>query len=126
MQFQLPLRSERRLLRLAKDKVEEEKLRAAEAASFLGLSLLQQNKLEEAKQAVEEGLNLLPNNPKLLNDKGVIEEHSNDLGSAEGSYRDAIAASEKAQGPDNAEEAVFLENLAKVLMRKSEFAEVKA
>ena len=125
-QFQTSFKEREATLKASEQKVEEEKLRAAEAASFLGLSLLQQNKLEEAKQAVEEGLNLLPNNPKLLNDKGVIEEHSNDLGSAEGSYRDAIAASEKSQGPDNAEEAVFLENLAKVLMRKSEFAEAEA
>ena len=73
-QFDVSLHEREATLKTTEEQVEQEKLRVAEAASFLAQSLLQQFKCKEAKQAVEKGLEVLPNSPQLLNNQGVIEE----------------------------------------------------
>ena len=94
----------------------------ADAAFFLGQSLYGQGRYRESAQAFEKCLNYRSDDPAVLNNLALSLMESGDYASAEPLLRRALAANEKAYGPDRPIVAKNLNNLASVLQKKGDFA----
>jgi tetratricopeptide (TPR) repeat protein len=95
----------------------------ADAAFFLGASLLEQGKYRDAAAAYQKCLSLRPDDPVVLNDTALSLESGGDYISAEPFYRQSLAIRENELGPDHPDVANSLNNLALLMQDKGEYAE---
>ena len=108
--------------KLAEDTTRDQN-QVADAAFFLGQSLLEQGKYRESARAFERCLQIRPDDPAVLNDTAVSLELAGDYTRAEPLYRRALAINETALGPDNSEVATNLGNLGLLFEFKGNYAE---
>ena len=96
-----------------------------EAASFLGQSLYAQGAYRQAAVAQDRALQLIPQDPDLLNAEAVSLYQSGDYAGAEPLYRRGLDIRERALGPDHPDTAASLNNLALLLKAKGNYAEAE-
>ena len=121
-QLQNSLKQREESLAADQKTVTQEQERVADAAYFLGQSLLDQGKYRESAQALERCLQIQPDNPTVLNKTAVSLKEAGDYAGAEPLYRRALVIDEKALGPDHPYVGGDLNNLASLLVAKDDYA----
>ncbi len=120
--FQDSLKQQEEKLAADQKTVTENQKQVADTLFFLGSSLFQQGKYRETVQAFERCLQILPDDPMVLNNTALSLEYEGDYAAAEPLYRRVLVIDEKAKGPYHLDVAIDLNNLAGVLRDKGDHA----
>ena len=94
----------------------------ADAACFLGQSLLEGGKYRESATAYDRCLQLRPDDGAILNRLALSLGYAGDSAAAERIFRRALDINEKTLGPENPEVAYSLNGLGFALQDKGDFA----
>jgi tetratricopeptide (TPR) repeat protein len=109
-------------LRGREEKLEVDQKAVADAAFFLGSSLIEEGKYRESATALQRCLQLRPDDAIVLNYLEVSLTLAGYYAAAEPLSRRALAIDEKALGPDHPEVGTALGNLASLLQNKGDYA----
>jgi tetratricopeptide (TPR) repeat protein len=114
-----------RSLEIREKELKQKQSEVADAARFLGQSLYEQGRYNDAVAAYQKAVALRPDDTAIMNNLGLSLADAGRYAEAEPLYRRALAINEKALGADHPSVATGLNNLAGLHQSQGRYAEAE-